>query len=104
MTDMIERVARAIGDAIETAGQPGHLRTQRPDRDVLMMVARAVIAAMREPTDETVERAGRAALCGWNCHNCQVSGPWGTDAADAVAAWNRRATPASGPLNGGKPE
>lgn len=24
------------------------------------------------------------------CHNCQVYGPWGTDEADAVAAWNRR--------------
>lgn len=38
------------------------------------------------------------------CHNCQVYGPWGTDTADATAAWNRRATPASGPLSGGKPE
>ena len=26
-----------------------------------------------------------------NCHNCQVYGPWGTDEADAIAAWNRRA-------------
>lgn len=54
MTDMIERVARAIGDAIETAGQPGHLRTQRPDRDVLLTVARAAIAAMREPSEGMV--------------------------------------------------
>lgn len=92
MTDMIERVARAIGDAIETAGQPGHLRTQRPDRDVLMMVARAVIAAMREPTDETVERAGRAALCGWNNvadDNATMAAEWERMGPATREAWMR---------------
>jgi Lar family restriction alleviation protein len=47
------------------------------------------------------ERTGMRRVC---CQNCQIYGPWGTDEADAAAAWNRRATPASGPLSGGKPE
>ena len=58
MTDMVERVARAIGDAYETAGQRGHLRTMRPSEVVLKIVARAAIAAMREPTPGMVTAAG----------------------------------------------
>lgn len=35
------------------------------------------------------ERTGMRRVC---CQNCQIYGPWGTDEADAAAAWNRRAS------------
>lgn len=86
MTDMIERVARAIGDAIETAGQPGHLRTQRPDRDVLLTVARAAIAAMREPTKEMLLNAEFADMQGGN-YAYNSDGTDFLEYADAIDHW-----------------
>lgn len=41
---------------------------------------------------------------GWvSCKSCQAEGPT-TDMPSALDGWNRRATPASGPLSGGKTE
>ena len=56
-----------------------------------------------EPEMSTPQKGYGAMRRGY-CHNCQVYGPWGTDEADAAAAWNRRAKPASGSVSGGKPE
>lgn len=40
---------------------------------------------------------------GWvSCTSCNAEGPT-TSIPAAVDAWNRRATPASGPVSGGKP-
>lgn len=66
---------------------------------------------------DMIERAGRAALCGWNGVGTDdatmaaewermgpATGPWGSNEAEATIAWNRRAKPASGPVDGGKAE
>lgn len=52
---MREKIARAIGDVIQTHGQNGHLRATRPDDDMLNAIANTALSAMREPTDAMVE-------------------------------------------------
>ena len=61
MTDMIERVARALRVADEDTGAP----------DYYQHMARAAIAAMREPTLE-MRHAGRRVKSSWLVENEEV--------------------------------
>lgn len=81
MTDepeMVERVARALGDIYETYGQIGDLRTARPSRGLLEAMARAAIEAMRgEPSDDCLKAASEAFKIAW----------WGADNNSRRDAW-----------------
>lgn len=55
MSEIIPRMKTAMGDAAETAGQSGALRTARLSDVVLEAMARAAIAALREPTDAMLD-------------------------------------------------
>ena len=57
MTDMIERVARAVKDC--EAFPLGDMREYLSPKDAIT-IARAAIAAMREPTDEMLDAATRS--------------------------------------------
>lgn len=60
--EMIERVADAVATAsMMSPGGPHHI-----DRESLLYMARAAIAAMRDPTKEMVVRGDDC--CGVSCH------------------------------------
>ena len=64
MSEMIERVARAIAGAMEqNGGAPYDLYIRnKHSKMILYDQARAAIEAMREPTEAMVESADRATL------------------------------------------
>jgi hypothetical protein len=58
MSDMVERVARAVWKAMATKGHPHSWELLHPiKKDQMLEIARFAIAAMREPTEEQT-RAG----------------------------------------------
>jgi hypothetical protein len=57
MSDMVRLAAKKMGDVYELFGQTGDLRTERLRQPLLEAMARAAIAAMREPTDDMIEAA-----------------------------------------------
>jgi hypothetical protein len=63
MSEMVERVARAIHDSLIKKGGPGRTMMpwgHAPEREWCLATARAAIASMREPTKGMVE-AGETA-------------------------------------------
>ena len=52
MSEMVARVVQAINQVAQTHGQHGHLRARPLSADMAAAMARAAIAAMREPAAE----------------------------------------------------
>ena len=95
MTDMIERVARTLWESLYGDRMPWISTWGGAAADIRTLyrnAARAAIADMREPTDETAERAGRAALCGWNNvadDNATMAAEWERMGPATREAWMR---------------
>ena len=57
MSEMRERIARAIGDRYQVSGQIGDIRARRPPEAVLIDIADAVLDVLAEPDEGMIEAA-----------------------------------------------
>ena len=62
MSEMRERIARAIGDRYQVSGQIGDIRARRPPEAVLIDIADAVLDVLAEPDEGMIEAAYNAGL------------------------------------------